>query len=63
MVMKLRSRYSASFFLSGSFFLRLHASFLVTTFGKCGFDLASGALASSFITELCVEHICLLNLT
>ena len=35
---------------------RLHASLSVTTFGKCGFDLVSGALASSFIAELCVEH-------
>ena len=61
-VMKLRSIYSVPFFI------RFICSVVACEFSsysiwKCGFDLASGALASSFITELCVEHICLLNLT
>ena len=61
-VMKLRSRCSILFFI-WLIFSVVACEFSSYGIWKCGFDLASGALASSFITELCVEHICLLNLT
>ena len=59
MVKLLTEIFSIAFLLS--FFCytslsQLHASWSVFTIGKCGFDLAFGALAMRFIAEHCVEH-------
>ena len=52
-------RFSIAFLLSFFYYnslSQLHATWSVFTIGKCGFDLAFGALATSFIAKHCVEH-------